>query len=85
MINRIQNKRFCLHNTCVGTVYVNYINIKAHTYSTYFENIYMYLHVYININIIDIIYKYIVRLVLCFVPLMLPYVLIWSFLFPVLL
>ncbi len=53
VINRIQNKSFCLHIMCVYCVYIN-----THTYSIYFENIYMYLHVYI-IHIINIIYKYI--------------------------
>ncbi len=36
---------------CVYCVYL--LCIKTHTYSIYFENIYMYLHVYIYI-----IYKY---------------------------
>ncbi len=40
MINRIQNKSFCLHNIRVCSVILYYV---------YFENIYMYLHVYIYI------------------------------------
>ncbi len=59
VINRIQNKSFCLHNICVCTVYIYYAYINTHTYSIYFENIYMYLHVYIYIHILYIIYKYI--------------------------
>ncbi len=51
MINRIQNKSFCLHNMCV---YIYYGYINTHTYSLYFENIYMYIHLYSYI-----LYKYI--------------------------
>ncbi len=46
MISHIQNKRFRLHNICMFTVYIYYVYINAHTYSKYFENIYMYLHLY---------------------------------------
>ncbi len=45
-INRIQNKSFCLHNICVCAVYIYYVYINTHTYSIYFENIYMYIHLY---------------------------------------
>ncbi len=31
MINHIQNKSFCLHNICVGTVYIYYVYINTHT------------------------------------------------------
>ncbi len=31
MINHIQNKSFCLHNTCVRTVYIYYVYINTHT------------------------------------------------------
>ncbi len=61
-INRIQNKRFCLHNiyVCVYCVYLLCtVYINTHTYSIYFANIYMYLHVYIYIHIKYTIYKYI--------------------------
>ncbi len=44
---------------CVFWVYLLCIYINTHTYSIYFENIYMYLHVYIYINVIYIIDKYI--------------------------
>ncbi len=44
-INHIQNKSFCLHNMCVYTVCIYYVYINTHTYSMYFENIYMYLYV----------------------------------------
>ncbi len=37
-------------------VYI-YIYINTHTFSVYFENIYMYIHLY-YIIIFDIIYKY---------------------------
>ncbi len=58
MINRIQNKSFCLHNIqqYVCVLYIYYLYINTHTYNI-FENIYMDLHVYIYI--IYIIYKYI--------------------------
>ncbi len=39
-------------------VYCVYVYIEKHTYSIYFENIYMYLKVYIYIHTIYIIYKY---------------------------
>ncbi len=53
-INHIQNKSFhCIIYVCSVYIYV-YINI--HTYSIYFENIYMYLHFYIYV--IYIINKY---------------------------
>ncbi len=31
-INRIQNKRFCLHNICVYTVYIYYVYIYIYIY-----------------------------------------------------
>ncbi len=43
----------------VYRVYIYCVYINTHTYSIYFENIRMYLHVYIYIHIIYIIYKYI--------------------------
>ncbi len=46
-INRIQNKSFCLHNICVYTVYIYYVYLNAHTYSIYFENISMYMFIFI--------------------------------------
>ncbi len=55
-INHVQNESFCLHN--MFSVY-NYVYINTHTCSIYFENIYMYLQVYIYIHIIYIINKYI--------------------------
>ncbi len=58
-INHIQNKRFCLHNICMCTVFIYYVYINTHTYSIYLENIYMYIHLYIYIIIFYIIYKYI--------------------------
>ncbi len=56
VINRNQNKSFCLHNMCVLCVYL-LVYINTHTYSIYFENMSMYLQVYIYIHIIYI-YKY---------------------------
>ncbi len=44
MINRIQNKRFCLHYIYACTVYSYYVYINTHTYSINFENIYVYTH-----------------------------------------
>ncbi len=52
MINR--DPCFCLHNICVYTVYIYHVYINTHTYGIYFENIYMYIHLYIYIK-----YKYI--------------------------
>ncbi len=49
MINRIQNKSFCLHNICVLCIFILiYRNTQEHLF-------WKYLHVYIYI-----IYKYIV-------------------------
>ncbi len=31
VINRIQNKSFCLHNICVCTVYIYYVYTNTHT------------------------------------------------------
>ncbi len=51
MINRIQNKSFCLYNKCVCTVYIDYVYTKTRIqYILYIENIYMYLHAYIYIH-----------------------------------
>ncbi len=47
-INRIQNKNNCLHNICMCSVYI-YVCINIHTYSIYFGNIYMYIHLYFYI------------------------------------
>ncbi len=33
VINRIQNKSFCLHNICVCVVYIYYVYINTHIYS----------------------------------------------------
>ncbi len=44
---------------CVYYVYLLCIYKDTHIYSIYFENIYMYLHVYIYIKIIYMIYEYI--------------------------
>ncbi len=57
MINRIQNKSFCLHNICVCMVYIYYVYIDTHTCMIYFRKIsYVYiLNVFIyNINDINI-------------------------------
>ncbi len=43
VINRIQNKKICLHNICVCVVYIMY----TQTYSIYFENIYMHIFIFI--------------------------------------
>ncbi len=43
VINRIQNKSFCLHNICVCSVYIYYVYINTCTYSIYFEK---YIHVF---------------------------------------
>ncbi len=59
-VKRIQNKSFCLHNICMCTVCIYYVYINVHTYSIYFENIYMYIHSYICIFILYIIYKYLI-------------------------
>ncbi len=48
MINRIQNKSFCLHNMCVYCVYY-YAYTNTPTACIYFENIYMYSLIYIYI------------------------------------
>ncbi len=37
--------KVCLHNMSVCIVYIYYVYRNTHTYSIYFENIYMYLHV----------------------------------------
>ncbi len=42
-------KKFCLHNMCVYTVYIYYVYINTQTYSIYFENIYMFIHLYIYV------------------------------------
>ncbi len=57
VINHIQNKILCLHNTayvCVMCVFIYswfilYININM--YYIYFLNIYMYIYIYIYIYI----------------------------------
>ncbi len=46
-INHIQNKTFCLHNMFVCTVYIYYVNINAHAYNIYLQNIYRYIHLHI--------------------------------------
>ncbi len=46
MINNIQNKSFCLHNICVHTVYIYYININA-----------THMHVYILKNVLCLYIK----------------------------
>ncbi len=43
----------------VCAVYICYVNINTHTYSIYLENMYVHLQVYIYIQIIYIMYKYI--------------------------
>ncbi len=51
VINHIQNKSFCLNNICVCSVYIYYVYINIHTYSIYFENIYVFTCLYyIQIN-----------------------------------
>ncbi len=37
MINRIQNKSFCLHNICVHTVYINYVYKYKHMHVYIFK------------------------------------------------
>ncbi len=58
VINHIQNKSFCLHNIYVCTVYIYYVYINTHSYSIYFENIYMHIFIFIlfisYINIFNI-------------------------------
>ncbi len=44
-INCIQNISFCLH-MCY-TVHIYYVYINTHTYSIYFENISMYIFIFI--------------------------------------
>ncbi len=34
--NHIQNKRFCLHNKCMCTVFIYYVYINTHTYQYIF-------------------------------------------------
>ncbi len=58
MINHIQNKKICLHNICICTMNIYYVYINTHTCSIYFENVYMYLHVYIYIIYKCISYKH---------------------------
>ncbi len=54
MINRIQNKTFCLHNMCVCTVYVYvYVYIYIYIY------IHIYTHLYISEKYVYIKYIYI--------------------------
>ncbi len=57
MINRIQNKSFCLHNVCVCVYCVCLLCIYKCTHIQYI--FWKYLHVYIYIHRIYIIYKYI--------------------------
>ncbi len=45
-INRIKNKYF-VDIICMYTVYIYYVCIKTQTYSTHFENIYMYKCIFI--------------------------------------
>ncbi len=52
MINRIQNKRFCLHNIYLCTVYIN-----IHTHIQYIFNIFLYnmsKYEHLNVNIFNI-------------------------------
>ncbi len=50
MINRIQNKSFCLHNTSVCTVYIYYVNINTHPRMYIFKKNMLHLYIkYINI------------------------------------
>ncbi len=58
-INQIQNKRFCLNNICMCTVFIYYVYINTHAYSIYCVYIYMYMHLYIYVIIFYSIYKYI--------------------------
>uniref|UniRef100_A0A8C1JDB4 Period circadian protein homolog 2 n=1 Tax=Cyprinus carpio TaxID=7962 RepID=A0A8C1JDB4_CYPCA len=38
---------FCLHNICMCTLYIYYVYINTHTYSKYFENIYMCIFIFL--------------------------------------
>ncbi len=53
-INHIRNLSFCLHNMCVCIVHIYYVYLNTHTYSIYFENIYMYLQFILYINLFNI-------------------------------
>ncbi len=46
MINRIQNKSFCLRYIWTCTVYIYYVYVNTHAYSIYFENINVYAFIY---------------------------------------
>ncbi len=59
VINRIQNKGFCLHNICVCTVYIYYVYINTNTCMyifrkkicyVYILNSFTYNIIYINIH-----------------------------------
>ncbi len=56
-INRIPN--FFIYKIYVCTVYIYYVHINTHAYSIYFDDIYLYLHVYIYNHIFYLINKYI--------------------------
>ncbi len=60
MINRMQNKRFCLYNICVCTVYIYYVYINTNTFMyinfrkigyVYILNTFIHDIIYMNINI----------------------------------
>ncbi len=50
MINRIQNKGFCLHNICVCAVYIYYAYIK-NTHTAHILKIFTCIYIYIFIFI----------------------------------
>ncbi len=54
VINRIQNKSFCLHNICMCTVYILYIN--THTHTVYIWKIFTCIYIYIFIFLYFILY-----------------------------
>ncbi len=55
VINRIQNKSFCLHNICVCTVYIYYVYINTNTCMYIFREKICYVYI-LNIFTCNIIY-----------------------------
>ncbi len=43
VVKRLSKIKVCLHTLCMCTVFIYYAYINTHTYSIYFENIYMYI------------------------------------------
>ncbi len=44
VINRIQNKSFCLHNICVCTVYIYYVYKYTHMHAYIWEKYVMFVY-----------------------------------------